>query len=96
MIRRNVLQGMLGLFGFSATTFAPKNLSADVAETIFVLMGDEYHTKNGVVFFVKRLNGDKEWFVNGERHREDGPAIEWADGSKYWYEYGKFCRKELA
>lgn len=30
-------------------------------------------------------NGTKEWFLNGKRHREDGPAIEWADGSKKWY-----------
>ena len=29
-------------------------------------------------------NGSKEWFLNGKRHREDGPACEWADGSKYW------------
>jgi len=30
-------------------------------------------------------NGDKYWFLNGKRHREDGPAIEFADGNKYWY-----------
>ena len=30
-------------------------------------------------------NGDKWWYLNGKRHREDGPAIEWADGSKFWY-----------
>jgi hypothetical protein len=23
--------------------------------------------------------------LNGNLHREDGPAIEWADGTKYWY-----------
>jgi len=23
-------------------------------------------------------NGDKHWYLNGERHREDGPAVEWA------------------
>jgi hypothetical protein len=23
--------------------------------------------------------------LNGQLHREDGPAIEWADGSKYWW-----------
>jgi hypothetical protein len=23
--------------------------------------------------------------LNGELHREDGPAAEWADGSKFWY-----------
>ena len=30
-------------------------------------------------------NGTKRWFLNGKRHREDGPAIEFADGNKYWY-----------
>ena len=31
------------------------------------------------------INGCKEWWVNGKRHREDGPAIESNDGSKFWY-----------
>ena len=30
-------------------------------------------------------NGDKHWGLNGKLHREDGPAIERADGSKSWY-----------
>ena len=30
-------------------------------------------------------NGDKHWCLNGKLHREDGPAIERADGSKSWY-----------
>ena len=30
-------------------------------------------------------NGSKFWYLNGKRHREDGPAIEVADGSKYWF-----------
>jgi len=25
------------------------------------------------------------WYLNDQRHREDGPAVEWADGDKYWY-----------
>ena len=25
------------------------------------------------------------WYLNDKLHREDGPAIENADGSKYWY-----------
>jgi len=27
-------------------------------------------------------------------HREDGPAIEYADGSKYWYREGKYHRED--
>ncbi|MDP2696414.1 MAG: hypothetical protein Q8O87_04190 [bacterium] len=30
-------------------------------------------------------NGEKRWYKNGKRHREDGPAIEYADGTKSWY-----------
>jgi len=29
--------------------------------------------------------GNIEWFLYRERHREDGPAIEYADGDKEWY-----------
>jgi len=34
--------------------------------------------------------GNKSWYINGNKHREDGPAIEWADGSKYWYINGNY------
>jgi len=27
-------------------------------------------------------------------HREDGPAIEWADGNKFWYLNGKLRRED--
>ena len=30
-------------------------------------------------------SGNKFWYLNGERHREDGPAVEWANGNKWWY-----------
>ena len=39
-------------------------------------------------------NGSKEWFLNGKRHREDGPANEWADGSKSWYLNGEPHRED--
>ena len=33
-----------------------------------------------------RIDGTKSWFLNGERHREDGPAVEFAGGIReYWY-----------
>jgi hypothetical protein len=35
-----------------------------------------------------------EWSLNGKLHREDGPAIEWADGTKYWYLNGKLHRED--
>jgi hypothetical protein len=30
-------------------------------------------------------NGTKEWYLNGQLHREDGPAVEWLNGSMFWY-----------
>ena len=36
-------------------------------------------------------DGYKEWFLNGYRHREDGPALENSAG-KFWYIDGKHHR----
>lgn len=30
-----------------------------------------------------------EYILNGETHRLDGPALEFNDGSDYWYIHGK-------
>ena len=37
--------------------------------------------------------GDKEWYLNGKLHRENGPAIEYPDGTKIWYLNGKLHRE---
>jgi len=39
-------------------------------------------------------NGDKHWYLNGKRHREDGPAVEWSNGNKSWYLNGKELTEE--
>jgi len=39
-------------------------------------------------------DGTKYWWLNGQRHREDGPAIEHADGTEHWYLHGKFHRED--
>ena len=39
-------------------------------------------------------NGDKEWYLNGKLHREDGPAYEGASGNKSWYLNGKLHRED--
>ena len=39
-------------------------------------------------------DGKREWYLNGEHHREDGPAIEHSDGCKYWYLNGKLHRED--
>jgi len=37
---------------------------------------------------------NKYWRLNGELHREDGPAIEYADGTKGWWLNGKYHRED--
>ena len=39
-------------------------------------------------------NHSKEWYLNGKLHREDGPAVEWADGTKEWFINGKLHRED--
>ena len=39
-------------------------------------------------------DGSKYWELNGKRHREDGPAVEYSDGHKGWYLNGKKCTEE--
>jgi hypothetical protein len=34
-----------------------------------------------------------EWYLNGALHREDGPAVEYTNGTKYWFLNGK-CHRE--
>ena len=38
--------------------------------------------------------GNKFWYLKDEIHREDGPAIEWANGGKFWYLNGKQVTEE--
>jgi len=38
--------------------------------------------------------GDKEWWLNGKLHREDGPAFEGSNGTKEWYLDGKRHRED--
>ena len=43
---------------------------------------------------VEYSNGNKYWYLNGIRHRVDGPAIEYSSGTKYWYLNGKLHRED--
>ena len=45
-------------------------------------------------YTVRVYKNRTEWYLNDKRHREDGPAIEWADGSKEWYLNGKRHRED--
>lgn len=47
--------------------------------------------------FIHIKNGNKRYYSDREMtvlHREDGPAIEWPDGSKSWYRNGKRHRED--
>jgi hypothetical protein len=39
-------------------------------------------------------DGSKYWYLNGQRHREDGPAFERRDGYKSWWLNGKRHRED--
>ena len=38
--------------------------------------------------------GGRAWYINDVLHREDGPAIEYANGNRYWYINGKEYTEE--
>ena len=38
--------------------------------------------------------GVKEWRLHGIMHREDGPAVERANGDKFWYHHGALHRED--
>lgn len=65
-----------------------------------IKLGDEiYYAKNETVFKREKIIDGKIYstsFYNekGELHREDGPAIEYANGDKYWYKNGQFHRED--
>jgi uncharacterized protein (UPF0216 family) len=45
------------------------------------------------VYTVKATTNKTEWRnENGQLHRLDGPAIEWAYGDKYWFQEGQLHR----
>ena len=47
-----------------------------------------------IEYTVKVYEDKTMWFLNGDLHREDGPAIEWASGCKEWYLKGKLHRED--
>ena len=43
---------------------------------------------------IVRDGGDKLWYINGKLHREDSPAIKYANGTKFWYLNGHLHRED--
>jgi len=50
----------------------------------------------GFTGIVEYGDGDKFWYLNGNAHREEGPAAIRANGSKYWITNGKYHRLDGA
>ena len=59
--------------------------------TIIELITKEELIKKQTGLFI-RSDGTKEWYENGNKHRLDGPAIEYFNGDKLWYQNGHLHR----
>ena len=46
---------------------------------------NEPKSKPGKPLCIVSQDGSKCWYLNGSKHREDGPACEWSSGSKSWW-----------
>jgi hypothetical protein len=43
-----------------------------------------------MIEYTVRVSADKtKWYLNGQLHREDGPAVEYTDGDKSWFLNGQ-------
>ena len=45
-------------------------------------------------YTVKVYEDRTEWYQNDKYHCNDGPSIEWSDGTKFWYQNGKVHRED--
>jgi hypothetical protein len=53
---------------------------------------DQFHRVDGPAVTYK--NGDRNWYLHGEKHRVDGPAVEYVNGGKEWYLNGERHRTD--
>lgn len=49
-----------------------------------------------MITYTVKVDEDKNkyWYLNGKPHREDGPAVEYANGDKSWWLNGKRHRED--
>ncbi len=47
-----------------------------------------------IEYTVKVYSSHREWFLDGELHREDGPAVIYSDGTEHWYLNGDLHRED--
>lgn len=53
---------------------------------------DQPLSKTDIVLQVR--SGMCVWTVDNNFHRDDGPAVEWENGSVEWYKHGRFHRED--
>ena len=53
-----------------------------------------YSHKDGKLHGLSIVDKDKFWYKDGDLHREDGPAIEYSNGTEEWYKDGKLHRED--
>ena len=56
----------------------------------YIIKVDDY----GKRWYLKVDDYGKRWYLDGKCHREDGPAVEYTDGTKLWYLDGKLNRTD--
>ena len=49
---------------------------------------------DGTIQQIKISSEEKRWYKNGLLHREDGPAVEFFNGTKFWYKNGDYHRED--
>ena len=47
-----------------------------------------------IEYTVRVYDNKTEWYQNGLKHRIDGPAVEWADGTNEWWLNGRRHRTD--
>ena len=47
-----------------------------------------------IEYTVQVFEDRTEWYLNGNYHREDGPAIEYISGDKEWFLNGQLHRED--
>ena len=57
-------------------------------------MSPKLSTGNAISYEVEKTPEVTKWRVGGKKHREDGPAIEWADDRRSWFINGKRHRED--
>ena len=66
-----------------------------------ILQGEIIQSENGFrlylpdnILCVQLIHGTQHWYKNDKRHRDEGPAVIYADGTQEWYKNGKHHRED--